>query len=90
MADAQLHIPNRQGCRAAKFFDGFGSGKTFRLRLQLQVKRYEGSGSGQNVPVPAPHILNIYPLKSIKFDPLQKNSPLDKQWFYVCASIFIK
>ena len=34
-----------------------------------------GSGSGQNVPAPAPaqHILSINPLKSNKFDLLQKN-----------------
>ena len=73
-----------------KIFDGSGSGKAFRLqlRLRLQVKRPEGSGSGsgKNVPAPAasasapaPHILSIDPLKTIKFDPLQKkSSPLDE------------
>ena len=81
-----------QGCRAATFFHGSGSvcgsGKAFRLWLRLQVKRPEGSGSGKNVPAPAalapvPHILKIGPLKSLKFDPLIKFNPLDKQRFYV-------
>ena len=81
-----------QGCRAATYFHGSGSvcgsGKAFRLWLRLQVKRPEGSGSGKNGPAPAtlapvPHILKIDPLKSLKFDPLIKFNPLDKQWFYV-------
>ena len=81
-----------QGCRAVTIFYGsgsvFGFGKAFRIRLRLQVKRPEGSGSGKNVPAPAalalvPHILKIGPLKSLKFDPLIKFNPLDKQRFYV-------
>ena len=87
-----------QGCRGVTIFHGSGSvcgsGKAFRLRLRLQVKHPECSGSGKNVPPPAalapvPHILKIDPLKSLKFEPLIKLYPLDKQWFYVSAYIFI-
>ena len=78
----QKKMCHTQGCGAVKIFDGSGSdpdsdsGKAFRLRLQ--VKRPEGSDSEKNVPAPgapapAPHILNVDPLKSSKFDPLQKN-----------------
>ena len=83
---------------------GSGSKKAFRLRLRLrlQAKRLDGSGSGsgsgQNVPAPsapapapAPHILNIDPLRSIKFDPLQKKiQSITQKWFYVYTCILIK
>ena len=97
-----LSSHQEQGCGAVKIFDGSGSGsgskKAFRLRLRLQAKRLDGSGSGsgQNVPAPsapapAPHILNIDPLRSIKFDPLQKKiQSITQKWFYVYTCILIK
>ena len=59
-------VCQNQECGAMKIFDGCGAGKAFRVRLQ--VRRPEGAPA---IPALAPHILNIDPLKSVKFDPLQ-------------------